>query len=325
MEHEESSLPAYEILTHLILKNIMMLTRQPGQPNWSSVMFHQKCLMAYGALEDLFSALRLLCCDIPHEAGHEICERIGRCGFDESGTRTPEFDEFMSSHVSMLVTAFAKVTHNRSQDEVSESLPCENLDEVANRCGVQKIDLANTDISSEVIALLPREICLKNMVVPVKLVIDKLTVAMIDPSDTFAIADIRALTGHKVEVVVASKEDIITALEQYYHSQGSDLADIAGLDEVAKMYGVPRIDLAEVDIDSNAIEKVTRDVCVKHDLIPVSVVGNILLVAMANPGNIFAIDDLKFLTGYNIEVVVANKDDIGAAISQYYSEIEVEG
>ena len=61
-----------------------------------------------------------------------------------------------------------------------------------------------------------------------------------------------------------------------------------------------------------------RDVVDKHLVIPVNRAGASLIVAMSDPSNIFAIDDIKFLTGYNIEVVVAAEGAIRAAIDKYY-------
>ena len=87
---------------------------------------------------------------------------------------------------------------------------------------------------------------------------------------------------------------------------------------LSKQYGVPSINLSEFDIDSEVIKLVPRDVAEKHQVIPVNRAGASLIVAMADPSNIFAIDDLKFLTGYNIEVVVASDGAIREAIGRYY-------
>src|SRR5512137_927981 len=74
---------------------------------------------------------------------------------------------------------------------------------------------------------------------------------------------------------------------------------------LSKQYGVPAIDLNEFEIDPEVIKLVPREVVEKHLIIPVNRAGASLIVAMSDPSNIFAIDDIKFLTGYNIEVVVA--------------------
>jgi type IV pilus assembly protein PilB len=88
---------------------------------------------------------------------------------------------------------------------------------------------------------------------------------------------------------------------------------------LSKQYGVPAINLSDFDIDNEVIQLIPRDVAEKHQLIPVNRAGASLIVAMSDPSNIFAIDDIKFLTGYNIEVVVAAEAAIQAAIEKYYS------
>jgi type IV pilus assembly protein PilB len=87
---------------------------------------------------------------------------------------------------------------------------------------------------------------------------------------------------------------------------------------LSKQYGVPAINLSDFDIDHEVIQLIPRDVSEKHQLIPVNRAGASLIVAMSDPSNIFAIDDIKFLTGYNIEVVVAAEAAIQAAIAKYY-------
>ncbi|MSP71787.1 MAG: type IV-A pilus assembly ATPase PilB [Myxococcales bacterium] len=87
---------------------------------------------------------------------------------------------------------------------------------------------------------------------------------------------------------------------------------------LSKQYGVPSINLAEFEIDEDVIKLIPRDVAQQHQVIPVNRAGNALIVAMSDPSNIYAIDDIKFLTGYNIEVVVASEEAIKAAIQRYY-------
>src|SRR5262252_6591747 len=91
-------------------------------------------------------------------------------------------------------------------------------------------------------------------------------------------------------------------------------------DFLAKQYGVPAINLKEFDIDSEIIKLVPRDVAEKHLVIPVNRAGPSLIVAMCDPSNIYAVDDLKFLTGYNIEPVVASEISVREGIERYYAE-----
>ncbi len=87
---------------------------------------------------------------------------------------------------------------------------------------------------------------------------------------------------------------------------------------LSKQFGVPSIDLTSFEIDPEIINLVPRDVAEKHIVIPVNKVGSNLILAMSDPSNIFAIDDIKFLTGYNTEVVVSSEQAIKEAIEKYY-------
>ncbi len=87
---------------------------------------------------------------------------------------------------------------------------------------------------------------------------------------------------------------------------------------LSKQYNVPSIDLNEFDIDPDVIKLIPKEVVEKHQVIPVNRAGSTLIVAMSDPTNIFAVDDIKFLTGYNIEPVVAAEASIIKAIEKYY-------
>jgi type IV pilus assembly protein PilB len=88
---------------------------------------------------------------------------------------------------------------------------------------------------------------------------------------------------------------------------------------LSKQYGVPPINLGEFEIDPEVIKLVPEEVARKHNVLPVNRAGASLIVAMSDPANILAIDDLKFLTGYNIEIVVASEVAIEEAIENYYA------
>jgi len=94
---------------------------------------------------------------------------------------------------------------------------------------------------------------------------------------------------------------------------------------LSKQYGVPAINLSDFDIEADVIALIPKDVSQKHQIIPVNRAGASLIVAMSDPSNIFAIDDIKFLTGYNIEVVVASEAAIAEAWEKYYNQASVGG
>jgi type IV pilus assembly protein PilB len=89
---------------------------------------------------------------------------------------------------------------------------------------------------------------------------------------------------------------------------------------LSKQYGVPSINLADFEIDSAVIKIIPSEISQKYQILPVNRAGSTLIVAMSDPSNIFAIDDIKFMTGYNVEVVVASETAIKAAIDKYYDQ-----
>ena len=89
---------------------------------------------------------------------------------------------------------------------------------------------------------------------------------------------------------------------------------------LSRQYGVPSINLSEFEIDESVIKLISAEVVQKYLLIPVNRAGSTLIVAMADPSNIFAIDDIKFMTGYNVEVVVAAEASVRQAIDKYYDQ-----
>ncbi len=108
---------------------------------------------------------------------------------------------------------------------------------------------------------------------------------------------------------------------QRLHDSLADLGYLEGtqlVDFLSRQYQVPSIELASVDISEDIVRLVPREVCERHDLIPVALHGSTLVVAMVDPGNYHAIDDLKFLTGLNIEVVVAAADEISKSRDRVY-------
>ncbi len=92
--------------------------------------------------------------------------------------------------------------------------------------------------------------------------------------------------------------------------------DITSL--LSEQYGVPAIHLEHFEIDESILKHIPSDVAQKYLLIPIERTGATLTVAMADPSNVFALDDVRFITGYQVEPVVAAEASIREAISRYY-------
>ena len=90
------------------------------------------------------------------------------------------------------------------------------------------------------------------------------------------------------------------------------------LDIISEQYNVSKIVLRDLDIDQEIIDILPKRIVLRHNVVPVSRIGNTLTVAMIDPSDMNAQDDIKFLTDYNIEVVVAAEGDIKESIAKYY-------
>lgn len=88
---------------------------------------------------------------------------------------------------------------------------------------------------------------------------------------------------------------------------------------LSRQFGVPSVHLEEIqEVGQDLLKIIPRDKALKHVCLPINRVGQTLVVAMSDPTDMFAIDDLKFMTGYNIEVVVAGEQAILSAIDRFY-------
>jgi type IV pilus assembly protein PilB len=88
---------------------------------------------------------------------------------------------------------------------------------------------------------------------------------------------------------------------------------------LSRQYGVPSINIDLFQIEEDVIKLISQEVALKYTVLPISKVGATMTLAMADPTNVFAIDDIKFMTGLNVEPVIASEASIQMAIGKYYS------
>lgn len=112
---------------------------------------------------------------------------------------------------------------------------------------------------------------------------------------------------------------------------GSNLIKLGYLTEeslvefLSKQYGVPAIALSTQDIESSIIKFIPYEVANKYQIFPISKNGASLKLAMTDPSNVFAIDDVKFMTGYDVQPLVASESAIKEAIAKYYEQSDLQG
>src|ERR1700739_2798540 len=91
---------------------------------------------------------------------------------------------------------------------------------------------------------------------------------------------------------------------------------------LSRQYGVPSINLKFYEVDASVIKLIPQDTAVRYQIVPLSRVGSTLTIAMIDPTNVFAMDDIKFMTGFNVEPVVASETSVNEAIVKFYGEVE---
>ena len=90
---------------------------------------------------------------------------------------------------------------------------------------------------------------------------------------------------------------------------------------LSKQYGVPSIALGQFDVEASVIKLVPADTARKYQIVPLSRSGATLTIAMTDPTNVFAMDDVKFMTGFNVEPVVSSETGVLEAIEKYYGAV----
>ncbi len=91
---------------------------------------------------------------------------------------------------------------------------------------------------------------------------------------------------------------------------------------LSRQYGVPSINLKFYEVDPSVIKLIPQETAVRYQIVPLSRVGSTLTIAMTDPTNVFAMDDIKFMTGFNVEPVVASESAISEAIGKFYGAAE---
>ena len=130
-----------------------------------------------------------------------------------------------------------------------------------------------------------------------------------------------------IEVGLISKEQLDQALK-IQRTTGKKLGEVLNDERIVSeqqiiealefQLGVPHIDLSKTSIDVEAVKLIDESLAKRYLLVPISRTNTTLTVAMSDPTNIFAMDDIRMSTGLEINPTIATKKDITGAIEQYY-------
>ena len=129
----------------------------------------------------------------------------------------------------------------------------------------------------------------------------------------------------KEKVITTEQLEQATKLQKESHTpSGVGAGEIGFLSDedvtnfLSRQYGVPAINLSYFEIDPSVVKLIPYETAKRYQILPLSRVGASLTIAMVDPTNVFAMDDIKFMTGFNIEPVVASESSIIEGIDKAY-------
>jgi type IV pilus assembly protein PilB len=129
----------------------------------------------------------------------------------------------------------------------------------------------------------------------------------------------------KEKVITAEQLEQATKLQKDSHTRlASALVKLGFLSDedvtnfLSRQYGVPAINLSYFEVDPAVVKLIPYETAKRYQILPLSRVGASLTIAMVDPTNVFAMDDIKFMTGFNIEPVVASESSIIEGIDKAY-------
>src|SRR6185369_2069592 len=127
----------------------------------------------------------------------------------------------------------------------------------------------------------------------------------------------KVISSQQLEVALKNQKDTGGRLGSILVKLGY-LSDEDVTNFLSRQYGVPAINLNYFEIDASVVKLVPYETAKRYQVLPLSRVGASLTIAMVDPTNVFAMDDIKFMTGFNIEPVVASETSIIEAIEKVY-------
>jgi len=131
----------------------------------------------------------------------------------------------------------------------------------------------------------------------------------------------KVITPEQLEQATKFQKDTHTRLESALVKLGF-LSDEDVTNFKSRQYGVPAIDLSYVEIDPAVVKLIPYETAKCFQILPLSCHGFSLTIAMVDPTNVFAMDDIKFMTGFNIKPVVASENSIIEGIDKAYGVSE---
>ncbi|AET66664.1 type II secretory pathway, ATPase PulE/Tfp pilus assembly pathway, ATPase PilB [Desulfosporosinus orientis DSM 765] len=208
-----------------------------------------------------------------------------------------------------------------------------------SQLGLPLIDLNQIVVAEQILQKLPEKVARKYSVLPVEISDGQLMVAMSDPTDYFAIEDLRIAVGMPIVPCLAQKDQILNAIDRYYSHQDAEKAareyakhlmakGLVSEEQILRtmqsQLGLPLIDLNKVIIPDETVGLIPESLARKYTIIPVEVNNGQLMVAMNDPTDYSIINELRQVNGMLVKPCLAKKKDILKAIDRYYAHSEAE-
>lgn len=135
-----------------------------------------------------------------------------------------------------------------------------------------------------------------------------------------------------VDLGYITDDQLWDVLEEQKQSPGEVIGQVAvrmGLvtaeqvtEGLAEQWGMPVVNLGDTNIAPKVLELVPQTMCELYKIMPISLMNDTLTVAMADPQNVSALDDLRNFLGYDVRGAVSSEEDVDAAIERYYADTE---
>lgn len=189
----------------------------------------------------------------------------------------------------------------------------EALKEKAEQMGVEFVDISKFDIEPLLLSLIPLNICYRYNLICIDREDNNITVACENPIDLYAAAELKSLTQCEVKQVYADPEEILKKLETID-------TRFLDMEKAARSMRVKFIDLTITSIDPECVRLVPESMARKNNIICISKTEDMVKVAMADPTDVYVVDEVRRVTGLDVDGVYSDPEDIKTQIDKHYGE-----
>ncbi|KJU87435.1 type II secretory pathway, ATPase PulE/Tfp pilus assembly pathway, ATPase PilB [Candidatus Magnetobacterium bavaricum] len=232
----------------------------------------------------------------------------------------------------------------------------------SNQLGVPYVDLKSCEPDHVALRIIPQSLAKRYLTLPLSFANDKLSVVMADPLDDQLLGAIKFATGKEINTNVATSTDIRKAIIRFYDGikveqigdillkakainaqqlaralkkQATDnrkLGDILIVDGVvtekdivlacSKQLGIPYKELKPLEPNQEALRFIPQGLAQAHSIVPLTIIKKVLIVAMANPLDINAINAITIATSMIMKIMISTQTEIDDAIKRFYRSVK---